>query len=351
MTNLKQYFLDIYSSDFRKDKHKDFFWVQTLMIVACSLLNSLWLIKEVFIKGISPEGNVHLVILSRLTPFILLIPFMLWSFLNRKIAAFLANCLLYINIIMSILAIHFSGKPTGGTGHMVMSLAIFILEYASASGVAPILAQILYPFLMFISSQAGLGLFMTSSDPIGLLFSNCIMSIACLISASVLRIKYYNSWTLRCKLALAAKIDPMTSLWNRKRINDITSEDLLLEDSTILMVDIDNFKSINDNNGHDFGDKAILDTTNYLKKSFPTANIIRYGGDEFLIIISENMKLSKIKNKLSMSHHRDDITYSIGIAYGNKGDNIYGIIKHADIALYKSKETKNCVTLFDEILN
>lgn len=350
MMNLKQYFLDTYSTEFRRDKHEDFFWVQMLMTIACSLLNSLWLLKDVFVKGIGPEGNLYLVILCRLIPSVLLIPFILWSFSNKKIEPYFANFLLYINLFAQIFAIHFSGKPTSGTGHMIMSLAIFMLEYASVSGVAQILAQILYPFLMYISSQAVLGLFITSNDPAGLLFSNCIMSVASLISATILRINYYNSWIIKRKLVLAAKMDSMTGLWNRKRINDITKEDLLLEDSTILMIDIDNFKSINDNNGHDFGDKAILDTVDYLKKSFSTANIIRYGGDEFLIIISENMKLSKVKIRLSANRSRDDITYSIGIAYGNKNDNIYGIIKHADIALYKSKETKNCITLFNEVL-
>lgn len=351
MMNFKQYFLDTYSTEFRRDKHKEFFWVQMLMTIACSLLNSFWLLKDIFVKGIGSEGNLYFVILCRLIPSILLIPFILWSFSNKKLEPFLANFILYINLFAQIFALHFSGKPTSGTGHMIMSLAIFMLEYASVSGVAQILAQLLYPFLMYISSQAVLGLFVSSNDPAGLLFSNCIMSAASLISASILRINYYNSWIIKCKLVLAAKMDPMTGLWNRKRINDITSKDLLLKDSIILMVDIDNFKSINDNNGHDFGDKAILDTVNYLKKSFPTANIIRYGGDEFLIIISENMKLSKVKIRLNTNHSRDDITYSIGVAYGNKDDNIYGIIKHADIALYKSKETKNCITLFDEILN
>ena len=65
---------------------------------------------------------------------------------------------------------------------------------------------------------------------------------------------------------------------------------------------------------------------------------------------SQNMKLSKIKINLNANYSRDDITYSIGVAYGNKNENIYGIIKRADIALYKSKETKNCITLFNEIL-
>lgn len=351
MMNFKQYFLDTYSTEFRRDKHEDFFWVQMLMTIACSLLNSFWLVKDIFVKGIGPEGNLCFVILCRLLPSISLIPFILWSFSNKKIEPYFANFLLYINLFAQIFALHFSGKPTSGTGHMIMSLAIFMLEYASASGLAQVLAQLLYPFLMYISSQAVLGLFVSSNDPAGLLFSNCIMSIASLVSATILRINYYNSWIIKRKLVLAAKIDPMTGLWNRKRINDITNKDLLLEDSTILMVDIDNFKSINDNNGHDFGDKAILTTVNYLKKSFLNADIIRYGGDEFLIIISENMKLSKVKIRLNANRSRNDITYSIGVAYGNKDDNIYGIIKHADIALYKSKETKNCITLFDEILD
>ena len=349
--NLKQYFLDIYSAEFYKDKQKDFFLVQMLMITACSLLNSLWVIKDVFVKGIGPEGNLYLVVLSRLVPTILLIPFIIWSLLNKKVEPFLANILLYINIFMPIFAIHFSGTPTSGSGHMIMSLAIFMLEYASVSGIASALAQILYPFLMYISSQDVLGLFVTTSSPVGLLFSGCVMSVACLISATILRVNYYNLWVIKRQLALATKMDSMTGAWNRKIIDDITNKDLLLEDSTILMVDIDNFKSINDGNGHDFGDKAILDTVNFLKKSFPAANIIRYGGDEFLIIISKNIKLSKIKIQLSSNYFRDDITYSIGVAYGNKDDNIYGIIKRADIALYKSKETKNCVTLFSEILN
>ena len=83
--NLKQYFLDIYSAEFCRDKQKDFFLVQMLMTIACSLLNSLWVIKDVFVKGIGPEGNLYLVVLSRLVPTILLIPFIIWSFLNKKV--------------------------------------------------------------------------------------------------------------------------------------------------------------------------------------------------------------------------------------------------------------------------
>ena len=105
--NLKQYFLDTYSTEFRRDKHEDFFWVQMLMTIACSLLNSLWLLKDVFVKGIGPEGNLYLVILCRLIPSVLLIPFIIWSFSNKKIEPYFANFLLYINLFAQIFAIHF----------------------------------------------------------------------------------------------------------------------------------------------------------------------------------------------------------------------------------------------------
>lgn len=349
--NLKQYFLDTFSTKFRKDKHKDFFWVQMLMTIICSLLNGFWIIRDIFVKGIGPNGNLFLIILCRLTPIVLLIPFTIWSFSNKKIEPYFANFLLYINLFVQIVAIHFSGRPIDDADHTIMSLVIFMLEYASVSGIAQIIAQISYPLLMYICSQAVFGFLMASNGSINLLFSNYIVSIICLISASILRFNYYDSWCTKQKLELTSKLDSMTGIWNRKRINDITKEDLLLYDSTILMIDIDNFKSINDNNGHDFGDQAIYDTVSYLKKSFASADIIRYGGDEFLVIISEIIKLSKLKIKLSSNIFRKDITYSAGVAYGYVNDNICGIIKHADIALYKSKETKNCVTLFNDILN
>lgn len=349
--NLKIYFSDIFSKKFRNDKHKSFFYSQLLVIVSCSLLNSLWLIKDIFIKGLGPEGNLFLLSLSRLIPSILLIPFIGLSFYNKKLESFFANALMYINILAQVFALHFSGAPSGGTGHMIMSLVIFLLHYASASGISQIVAQILYPFLMYFCSQAGLGFFTLSSNPTSLLFSNIIMSMACILAALILRINYYGSWITKCKFEQMSKIDPMTSLWNRKRISDITNKDLLLNDSTILMVDIDNFKSFNDNNGHDFGDQVIYDTVTYLRKSFPSADIIRFGGDEFLIVASEVIKLQKIKIRLSSNVARNDITYSIGVAYGHINDNIYSIIKHADIALYRSKETKNCITSFDSLLN
>jgi diguanylate cyclase (GGDEF)-like protein len=321
------------------------------MTIACCVLNGTWVIKDVFVKGIGAEGSLFATVLCRLTPLVLVIPFIILSIKYKRIEAFLANGMMYINIICQILSIHFSGTPTGGTGNMIMNLAIFMLHYASASGISQVVAQILYPISMFLCSQNYFGFFYVTNNPVSLLFSNMIMSIACILAATILRITYYNNWLNKCKLVIMSKTDSMSGVWNRKRINDITDNEKLRQNSTIIMLDIDNFKSLNDNNGHDFGDHAIYDTVKFLRKSFPDGTVIRYGGDEFLIVVNQEIKLAAVKIRITNNIVRDDITYSIGVAYGEKNDDIYGIIKHADIALYKAKETKNKVIGFqDDIL-
>ena len=347
---LKEYLSNISSNEFRKDKHKKFFWTQFFITIACCVLNGLWVFKDVFIKGIGPDGSLVATVICRLLPIALLLPFITISIKWKGLEPSLSNGMMYANILCQILSIHFSGAPTGGTGNMLMSLVIFMLHYTSVFGISQTVTQILYPISLFLCSQNCFGLFYVSHNPISLLFSDLTMSIACIIAAVVLRIVYYNNWLNECKLVVMSKTDSMSGVWNRKRINDITDNEKLRQNSTIIMLDIDNFKSLNDNNGHDFGDHAIYDTVKFLKKSFSDGTVIRYGGDEFLVVINQEIKFSSIKIRIANNIIRDDITYSIGVAYGETGDDIYGIIKHADIALYKAKETKNKVILFSDIL-
>ena len=245
---LRLYVRDLFSYEFRKDKHENFFWMQLFMTIACCVLNGTWVIKDVFVKGIGVNGNLFATVLCRLTPLILVIPFIILSIKYKRIEAFLANGMMYINIICQMLSIHFSGTPTGGTGNMIMNLAIFMLHYASASGISQVVAQILYPISMFLCSQNCFGFFYVTNNPVSLLFSNMIMSIACILAATILRVTYYNNWLNKCKLVLMSKTDSMSGVWNRKRINDITDNEKLKFNSTVIMLDIDNFKSLNDSN-------------------------------------------------------------------------------------------------------
>lgn len=347
---IKTYIKNVYSYKFRKDKHEKFFWTQFFMTAACCILNGAWVFKDVFIKGVGPDGNLIATVLCRICPLVLLVPFTIISFSCKRIEPLLSNGMMYINIICQILSTHFTGTPTGGTGNMIMNMAIFMLHYASASGISQIIAQIVYPILLFLCSQSCFGFFYVRNNPISLLFSDLTMSIACIVGAIILRFTYYNNWLNECKLVIMSKTDSMSGVWSRKIIADITNNEKLEQLSTLIMLDIDNFKSLNDTNGHDFGDHAIYDTVTFLRNAFPDGTIIRYGGDEFLVIINQKISFNSVKLRVKNNVIRQDITYSIGVAYGEMDDDIYGIIKHADIALYKSKEVKNKVTLFSDIL-
>lgn len=137
---------------------------------------------------------------------------------------------------------------------------------------------------------------------------------------------------------------------------------------SILLLDIDDFKAINDTYGHDTGDITLINISKILKDSVRESDIVgRYGGEEFLIILSNtdnNAALQvaeKIRAKIESfnfrlnEHNNIKLTISIGVASMYKhGEDIDSLIKAADISLYKAKrEGKNRVVTLssDEISN
>ena len=124
------------------------------------------------------------------------------------------------------------------------------------------------------------------------------------------------------------------------------------------MIDLDNFKQINDGYGHQVGDSILQKVANLLSENFRSTDFpARIGGDEFAVIVtdfSENMK-SVILNKIEMINmvlkNPDDglpkISLSVGAAFSENGfsDELY---KNADIALYEVKEKGRCGCRFYE---
>ncbi len=156
--------------------------------------------------------------------------------------------------------------------------------------------------------------------------------------------------------------------------NKITSENLIqkvfLEDyetmHSLLIIDIDNFKSINDNLGHHFGDLVLKEIGEKLHKNFRDLDIVgRIGGDEFIVLIKEASSLEIVKKRAeviskalrctySSEHHEYKISGSIGIAmYPKDGKSFEELYKAADKALYKSKsDGKDRYTFYsDELIN
>ncbi|MCM1299014.1 MAG: EAL domain-containing protein [Firmicutes bacterium] len=146
--------------------------------------------------------------------------------------------------------------------------------------------------------------------------------------------------------------------------NKATTEDLIkaeLEESTagaLLMVDVDDFKSINDRLGHLFGDEFLKRMASILKNTFRDSDIVgRYGGDEFFVFIkhagvslAEHKSLQILEKIAAMEIPEiGSVKGSVGIATVNPGNRRYSqIMKQADTALYAAKNRgKNCIVVFD----
>lgn len=130
---------------------------------------------------------------------------------------------------------------------------------------------------------------------------------------------------------------------------------------TLLMIDIDNFKSINDNYGHVVGDKVLKDMAHIFKSNIRSSDtVVRWGGEEFSIILPNTDKLvaTKIAERIRKSIESYDFSYgytslkvtvSIGTVTTNKPMHLESFISFADKALYKAKEKKNLVVQYEEL--
>jgi len=154
-------------------------------------------------------------------------------------------------------------------------------------------------------------------------------------------------YELNKQLEEMAYLDYMTKLYNRRYFLDMVKR--LFKDNlvcSISMIDIDNFKHINDTYGHDMGDKVIIDLANNIKNTITSNDIAaRWGGEEFIIYfkdkdIDSSYKIcEELREKVYLSKV-DEISYSVSIGMSNRllGISLQQMIKEADIALYSAKK-------------
>ncbi|PMP97576.1 MAG: hypothetical protein C0169_02660 [Thermodesulfobacterium geofontis] len=154
-------------------------------------------------------------------------------------------------------------------------------------------------------------------------------------------------------------IDPLTEVNNRSYLNLIRTKLKSINGPTAcLMIDIDNFKKVNDTFGHVVGDKVLKKLAETLRKNIKiTDEVIRYGGEEFLVIayrcgLEEGKNLGeRLRKKIENLKFKDlpelKITVSIGISIFNLGKDFLEAIKEADEAMYQAKKHgKNRVFAF-----
>ncbi len=168
----------------------------------------------------------------------------------------------------------------------------------------------------------------------------------------------------RCRRAQKfALTDPLTRLFNRRM--GITSLDQAIArshrsgvDLTVLMIDLDQFKKLNDTYGHVQGDQALRATADVLRKTLRRSDTIcRYGGEEFMVVLPETsaeesaVLAARLFTAVEARGHEEKlpITVSIGQASVRHEDSAESLLNRADRALYASKAGgRNRFSIADE---
>ena len=151
--------------------------------------------------------------------------------------------------------------------------------------------------------------------------------------------------------------DSLTRLYNRKYMEERIAEEMVRahryhRHCSLLLFDIDFFKAVNDNYGHDVGDIVLRKTANQLRAAARSTDIVaRYGGEEFLLLLTETelpgalsfaerLRSAIEATTIDVAGHQIKITISCGVAaYRPVFDNkVSAFIKKADQALYRAKQ-------------
>ncbi|MEO8523622.1 MAG: GGDEF domain-containing protein [Caldimonas sp.] len=178
------------------------------------------------------------------------------------------------------------------------------------------------------------------------------------LTRSLLADKQRECNELARALAHDAHSDALTGLFNRRKFNDLCAAEVVRSARygtplALIMVDIDHFKSVNDQHGHLVGDLALVDVTRVLGEEIRASDALcRWGGEEFMIL-APHLDLAgavQMADKLRAAVAEADfglagkITCSFGVAALDDSDRAVDLILRADTCLYRAKRTgRNCV--------
>ncbi len=218
-------------------------------------------------------------------------------------------------------------------------------------------------FLFYLSLIIALGIieakvFVVDQGPVMDLSTLFFTLNLCVISTIIFVMFYYfveNENKLRATLEALALTDPLTNIPNRRYIFNVLEGEFKRVKRkgglfSVMMVDIDYFKMVNDQYGHGVGDEVLKLFAEFLSESIREMDsVARYGGEEFIIFlpdtsVKEALTLGQRINQECRSLTHDTpigeckFTISIGISVSNEGDkHVHQVINRADEALYKAK--------------
>lgn len=158
--------------------------------------------------------------------------------------------------------------------------------------------------------------------------------------------------------------DPMTGVFNRRGLDTVYQREAARADRNenvlcAVVIDLDNFKHINDTHGHQFGDEVLIQFAKTARKTLRPSDVVaRFGGEEFVILLPDTPTesaiwvMQRLQNNFSKVNFKGagtqpvNITFSGGLAMRRLQENQNSLIKRADEALYLAKASgKNRITV------
>ena len=253
-------------------------------------------------------------------------------------------------IAWSAIAVLIGASRTSGLGKRLAALLAFVtaafraayaVSYALATGPGPRDSFLLYAgfYDLFLEMLFGIGLIIWAMEETE-------------ARLSVIHARALDDTRRRKRLAL---IDPLTEVYNRHFFDEIRPTlDREAAGGTVVLVDVDELKTINDTQGHDVGDRAIWTIATAIKKLIRGADfLIRWGGDEFLVILpgmDEDLakrrfymlpqKIEEVRQtpRLKERAYPRFLAASVGVAPFSRRISIEDAIEKADGVMYERKK-------------
>lgn len=195
-----------------------------------------------------------------------------------------------------------------------------------------------------VKTKEGMRLFSTTKSPLFDLDGSVMGTVGS--AHDVTQKKKYEEQIIK-----NANTDFLTELYNRRYFYTYMQEHENTPHS-ILFIDLDNFKKINDNYGHAEGDNVLIDVADKLRKHFPEHSIFRMGGDEFTVVILGEHPLDELHEKSEKfledlekdnAHNKSSINFSASIGFSQtdgKSKTIDQMIHESDTEMYNIKKKK-----------
>lgn len=185
---------------------------------------------------------------------------------------------------------------------------------------------------------------------------NCVLGLCLIIS-----VLWLAFWAKKYDLQTIAFTDVLTGLLNRRAFEEAILEEMRLsrlqaEPLSLLLIDVDRFKKINDDFGHLVGDEVLRQVGAALKASSRSGDFVcRYGGEEFAVVLRKlglhgaEVIAERLRGQVEAIQglpHEVSVTVSIGVSVLDSGDTVETFLQRSDDALYSAKRSgRNCVNV------